>query len=283
MNKPELTSLFDYAVVDGRHLPVDQAQISIFNKAVFASFGIYETVKVDQGQPFYLEEHLHRLHRSAEMLDLAFNVDVPTLTSWFNQISQVEPEATWRLSIIVLGSVEAGKEPMIAMRPEALPTYPDELYRDGAGAILYEGQRALPACKSLNTLVNFLARRAATQVGALEGLLHHNGYLTEGARSNLFAVRHGQLITPPASTVLSGITRDIIVQLMEDTDYPVLEAPLSVELSLYEEFFISSTSMHVMPISQIDGRSVGAGRVGPVTRLAMTQFEAHYREVMGRG
>lgn len=146
---------------------------------------------------------------------------------------------------------------------------------------MYEGQRALPACKGLNTLVNFLARRAATQQEALEGLLHHNGYLTEGARSNLFAVRQGRLLTPPASEVLSGITRDIIVQVMEGTDHPVVETSVMVDASLYEEVFITSTSMHVMPITHIDGRPVGSGRVGPITRLAMSQFETHYREVMG--
>ena len=168
------------------------------------------------------------------------------------------------------------------MRPEALRSYPDHLYRTGASAVLFEGQRALPACKSLNTLVNFLARRVATQAGALEGLLHHNGSLTEGARSNLFAVHQGQLVTPPASEVLSGITRDIIVQVMQDTAHPVTEATLSTDLTRYDEIFISSTSMHVMPITRIDGQPIGAGSVGPVTSLAMARFETHYREVMAQ-
>jgi branched-subunit amino acid aminotransferase/4-amino-4-deoxychorismate lyase len=129
-------------------------------------------------------------------------------------------------------------------------------------------------------LVNFMARRAATRVGALEGLLYHNGYLTEGARSNLFAVRQGKLLTPPATDVLSGITRDIILQVMVDTSSPVIEAPLPTDLSLYEEIFISSTSMHVMPITRIDGQPIGSGQVGPITKLAMARFETHYRAVM---
>jgi branched-subunit amino acid aminotransferase/4-amino-4-deoxychorismate lyase len=281
LNNLNQSSIFNYAVVNGHRQPADQVQLSLFNKAIFASFGIYEAVKVDRGRPFYLEEHLHRLQRSAEMVDLGLKIDWQNLISWFELLNQIDPQATWRLFIIAIGAVEAAGQPMIAMRPEPLPTYPPHLYKKGATAILYEGQRALPACKSLNTLVNFLARRVATQQGALEGLLHHNGYLTEGARSNLFAVRQGELITPPASEVLSGITRDIIVQLMESTDYPVAETPLSTDLSLYEEFFITSTSMHVMPITRINGRSIGSGQVGPTTRMAMTQFETHYRQVMG--
>jgi D-alanine transaminase len=128
--------------------------------------------------------------------------------------------------------------------------------------------------------VNYLARRAATRAGALEGLLHHEGYLTEGSRSNLFAVRQGQLVTPPENKVLSGITRDIVVRVMQETPHPVIEAPISIDLSLYEEIFISSTSLHIMPITRIDGQPIGNGQVGPVTHLAMERFERHYRQML---
>jgi branched-subunit amino acid aminotransferase/4-amino-4-deoxychorismate lyase len=162
-----------------------------------------------------------------------------------------------------------------------LPTSAADFYQNGAAAVLYEGLRFMPACKSMNTLVNTLARRAATRAGALEGLLHHHGYLTEGGRSNIFAVRQGQLVTPPADEVLSGITRDVIIQVMQDTSYPVSETPLLADVSLYDELFISSTSMHVMPITRIDGRLIGAGRVGPITQVALARFNTHYRQVMG--
>ena len=267
-------------MVNGERRLVAEAQVPIFNQALLSSFGVYEAVKVEAGRPFYLEEHLHRLLQSAAMLDLALDLDVPTLAAWFDRLNRLDPQATWRLTIVAIGAVEAEAEPIVAMRPEPMRTYPARFYQAGASVVLYEGQRALPACKSLNTLVNFLARRAATEVGALEGVLHHNGYLTEGARSNLFAVRQGQLLTPPATEVLSGITRDVILQVMADTPYPVAEAPLPADLSLYEEIFISSTSMHVMPVSRIDGQPIGSGRVGAITKLAMARFEAHYRAVM---
>lgn len=273
--------IFDYAVVNGQLMPLAQAQISLFNKAYFSSFGVYEAVKVAQGRPFYLEEHLHRLQKSAAMLDLGLDADVPTLAQWAGQLCRLDPQATWNLRILVLGAMEAGATPIIGMQPEPLATYPALFYESGARAVLYEGQRALPRCKSLNTLVNTLARRAATQAGALEGLLHHHGHLTEGARSNLFAVRQGRLLTPPETEVLSGITRDIIIQVMSDTPHPVVEAPLPVDLSLYEEVFISSTSMHVMPLTRVGEVIIGDGRVGPVTRLAMERFAGHYRRVMG--
>ena len=272
--------IFDYAIFNGDLTPVEQAQISIFNPAISASFGIYETVKVDRGRPFYLEQHLFRLLESAKLVDIDLPVKIDSMLAWFEKLRQVDPTATWSLRVIVIGATVAGAQPVVAMQPMPLATYPSDFYQDGAPAILYEGQRFLPKCKSFNLLVNYLSRREATRVGALEGILHHQGYLTEGSRSNLFAVCQGQLVTPLGEMVLSGITRDIIIQVMQETGYPVEERMLPVDISLYDELFISSTSMHVMPITQIDGRSVGTGQVGPITKVAMAQFENHYRQAM---
>ena len=271
---------FAHAILNGNLLPFDQACVPLNNKALLSAFGVYETIKVERGRPFYLEEHFRRLLHSAGMLGINLGVDGSTLVDWFEPLAKLYPAATYSLRMLALGAIDSAG-PLIAMWPEPLPTYPADLYQHGAAAILYEGQRAIPACKSLNTLVNTLARQAATRAGALEGLLHHHGYLTEGARSNLFVVQQGQLFTPPAAGVLSGITRDVVLQVMQPTAYPISEVPLPVDISLYDEIFISSTSMHVMPITRIDGQPVGTGRVGPVTQLVMTHFAAHYCHSMG--
>ena len=273
--------IFDVAILNGQRLPVDQARIPVNNQALFASFGVYETMKVVQGRPFYRDDHLERLLVSARLLGIDLQVDVPILREWFNLLADVDRSATWSLRIMALGAVQPSDQLIIAMWAEPLPTYPASLYQRGAAAILFAGQRSLPSCKSLNTLVNFLARRAAQQAGALEGILFHNNQLTEGARSNIFAVQQGRLITPPAADVLSGITREIILHVMENSRYAVTENPLVADASLYDEFFITSTSMHVMPITQIDDRPVGNGQVGPITREAMARFDTHYRKMMG--
>jgi branched-subunit amino acid aminotransferase/4-amino-4-deoxychorismate lyase len=273
--------IFDYAILNGQLWPVGQAKISVFNQAFFSSFGVYETVKVDRGRPFYLEEHLRRLLQSARMIDLKLGIEIETLAAWFEKLLQLDPQATWSLKLIALGALDAGAGPIIAMQPTPLPTYSADLYQNGAAAILYEGERFMPQCKSLNTLLSYLARREAIRAGAVEGLLYHTGHLTEGSRSNLFVVRQGQVMTPPTGLVLSGITRELILQVMREAGHPVVETPLSVDISLYEEFFISSTSMHVLPVTHINGQPVGDGQVGPLTKIAMAQFKAHYRQTMG--
>ena len=281
MNNPTSSQLFNYAVVNGQLLPAGEAQISIFNEALFSSFGVYETIKIDRGRPFYLHDHLRRLLKSAGLIDLTLGVDVSTLAGWFELLHQIDLQATWNLKIIALGTLASNAGAIIAMQANPLNRYPDNFYKYGARAALFEGQRAIPTCKSLNTLVNFLARRRATQTGALEGLLHHNGYLTEGSRSNLFAVQNGILITPPEPMVLPGITRDIVLQIMRAENITIVEEPLSTDLSKYNEIFISSTSMHVMPVTLIEGQRIGDGRVGPITQMGMQAFNQHYNKVMG--
>jgi D-alanine transaminase len=145
--------------------------------------------------------------------------------------------------------------------------------------VTYAGCRHLPECKSLNTLVNFLARRHAVRVGAQEAVLCSDGRLTEGARSNIFAVHRGELCTPPAGQVLSGITRDIVLALAIESGILVRERSLYLaEVDEYDEFFVTSTSMHVMPVVAIDDRVVGRGRVGRVTAEMVRQFEVYHHK-----
>ncbi len=275
----EKSEIFNYVVVNGEVMPAEAAQTWLFNPAYFYSFGIYETVKIDRGRPFYLREHLQRLLNSAGMIDLDLNLDVETLALWFDRLQDIDRQATWSLKMLGLGDLSGG-QPLVGLQALPLSTYPDHFYTEGARAVLYEGERALPRCKSLNTLVNYLAGAKARRAGALEGLLHNNGYLSEGSRSSLFAVREGRLLATPEAKVLPGITRDVLSHVMQTTAYPIIDVDLPADLSLYEEMFITATSMHVMPITEVEGHPIGDGRVGPITQLAMERFDGHYRAVM---
>jgi D-alanine transaminase len=141
----------------------------------------------------------------------------------------------------------------------------------------------MPACKSLNTLVNLLARRHALRAGAHEAVLCSNGKLTEGSRSNIFAVYKREVLTPPSNQVLPGITRDIVIKLAAEAGYTVRERSLWLaEVERYDEFFITSTSMHVMPVVEIDGIRVGNGCVGNVTSELMQRFEIYHHQYLER-
>lgn len=276
-----MTQIFDYALVNGALHRAEIAQVSLFHPVFLGAFGVYETVKVDKGRAFHLNDHLKRLHQSAQHLDLELPVPIPTLATWFETLLKVDREATFTLRILVLADPTSSENQIVAFLPEPLRTYSPEIYQQGATVVLYEGQRAVPQSKSLNTLVNYLARREATRHDALEALLCHDGQVTEGARSNVFGVKEGRLITPPAASVLNGITREIVVHLMAGTDHPVAEERLlCANLGDYTELFITATSLHVVPVTRLNGGRVGDGAVGPITRQVMARFEAYYQDYM---
>jgi branched-subunit amino acid aminotransferase/4-amino-4-deoxychorismate lyase len=268
---------FHHVIVNGQIVPASEAKISLLNAVLLNGFGVYESIEVIRGVPFHLDDHLARLADSAGMIEMELPHTTPEIAEWIRCLT-LHVERDCILRVVALGVVGEGDEELVAVLPQPLPRYPEQYYRQGVRVVTYAGCRHLPACKSLNTLVNFLARRHALQVGAQEAVLCSDGRLTEGARSNIFAVHKGELWTPPAGQVLSGITRDIVLRLAMEAGIVVHERNLYLaEVAEYDEFFITSTSMHVMPIVAIDDLEVGRGRVGDVTNALLRQFEAYHR------
>jgi D-alanine transaminase len=185
------------------------------------------------------------------------------------------------LRLFVVGG-ENGNDAVAFIWPQPINGFPRSFYVDGAAAVTFEGYRNLPQAKSLNTLVSYLAQRAARAAGAHEALLYHRGFLTEGSNSNLFAVIDGAVLTPPAGQVLSGVTHDLLMEQAAHADVLIREAPLALAtLVRWSECFITSSSRHVMPVTMIDGRPVGDGRVGPLTRRLNGLFEEYFAQVTG--
>ena len=270
---------FEYVILNGSMRPAAEAKVSLFSPALFSSFGVYESVEVVEGVPFHLRDHLSRLAESAEMIELNLPYGVYDIASWVSQLIRKNGNQDCLLRIIALGVTQIEDEALVAVLPQPLPRYPDTYYWEGATVITFEGSRALPACKSLNTLVNYLARRQAIRAGVHEAILRTGSKMTEGSRSNIFAVRRGEILTPPSGQVLSGITRDITIRLALEAGYRVSEVPLNLmDLPHFSEFFITSTSMHIIPIVRIGDTPVGESRVGPVTLDLMDRFEQYHQD-----
>ncbi len=271
-----------YVSRNGALIPAAQACISVFNPAIYGAYGVYESMQVVGGIPFAQEAHLNRLAHSADILGLLLPADLDTLARWIAEVLVANGMADCTLRLFVLGGENDG-ESVAYIWPQPPTIYPPHYYTLGASAITFEAQRYLPEAKSLNTLSSFMAQRLARAAAVHEALLHHHGFLTEGSNSNLFAVVDGVVRTPPRHTVLAGVTRDIVLKLAVQHGIPVREAPLPVaELPRWEECFITSTSRHVMPISTIDGKPVGDGRVGPLTQQLMGLFEAYFAARTGK-
>lgn len=269
-----ITTTFSHALVDGNLIPFGQATLSLAHPIFLTSFGVYESIQVDRGRPFHLQDHIERLKNSADMLSISLP-PVAKMVDWGQRLLATLPPQSYSLQVLAFG--DATSAVRVAFIPKPIRAYPPEYRTGGARAITFEGERALPQCKSMNTLVNHLARRAAQEAGAVEAILTHRDALFEGARSNVFAVEAStqRLLTPPAAKTLSGITKDVVIQVMQNTPHPVLETGILADTP-FSELFITSTSMHVMPITILNGQPVGDGAVGPITRAAAIEFEKYY-------
>ncbi len=267
-----------YVLRNGELLPPAQACISVFNPAIYGAYGVYESMQVVSGAPFARAAHLARLAHSADVLGLALPASLDMLAHWIDKVLAANGMADCTLRLFVVGG-ENGGESTAYIWPQPPNVYPPDYFTLGAAAITFEAQRYLPEAKSLNTLSSFMAQRLARAAGAHEALLHDGGCLTEGSNSNLFAVMDGVVHTPPRQSVLAGVTRDIVVQLARTQVVPLREAVLPLaDLARWQECFITSTSRHIMPITVIDGRPVGDGRVGPVTQRLMQAFEVYFAQ-----
>ncbi len=251
---------------NGRLVAAGQAQVPVFHPALYGAYGIYESIQVASGVIFHLEDHLARLAASAAILEMPLPHDTPQIAGWIPGLLAASGLRSCLLRLFVLGA-DAGVSGDTFIWAQSLPIYPSHLYSEGAGAVTFEGERALPQAKSLNTLVNFLARRQAQRQGEHEGLLMSQGTIKEGSSSNLFVVREGRLLTPPPAQVLAGVTADVILTLAAQEGIEVVTTALAVnEIGAWDEAFLSSTSRHIMPLVRIDGRPIGSGRPGPLTQ-----------------
>ena len=262
---------------NGHFMSPSDAHISIFNPVIFGAFGVYESIQLYAGAIFLLEDHMQRLAASATAIDLALPADLDTIADWTRAIVAANECRDALIRIFALGA-SPNNGPEIFIWPETPRALPASLYEQGAGAVTYTGERALPQAKSLNTLVNHMAKARALAAGEHEGvLLDRDGNMTEGSSSNLFVVRGGALLTAPEEDVLAGVTQIEVLQLAEKLGIPVLREKLPLaDRQRWDEAFLTSTSRHVLPLVRLDGQPIGVGVPGPVTLRLREAFEERF-------
>jgi branched-chain amino acid aminotransferase len=265
----------------------DEAFVSILDHGFLFGDSVYEVICTAQGKPCFLNEHLKRLYASASGISLK----IPHDQEWIkNQIqttlnSAGNPESYIRI-IVTRGVGDVDIDPSSCFHPNLIifvkniPKIPDENYEKGISVALVSIKRnsrdALdPAVKTGNYLNNVLARVEAQKVGAADAIMVNPwGQLTEGTTSNLFFVREGRLLTPEKNCgILSGITREKIIQLAHENGMPFEEGAWpGEELFKAEEIFLSGTVKKIMPVSVLDNRPVGSGKPGPITQKMMRLY-----------
>lgn len=281
--------------LDGSYVAEADARVSVFDHGLLYGDGVFEGIRLYQGNVFRLDEHLERLEYSAKALMLK----LPWSRS---EIAEATCETCRRNNltdgyirlVVTRGVGDLGLSPWLCAKPSIfiiaskIALYPAEHYTAGLSIVTVATRRinsaALPpAVKSLNYLNNIMAKMEARQAGALEAImLNDQGYVAECTGDNIFIVHKGVIITPAASQgALKGITRSSIIDIAKELGIPLQEADLTrYDIWNADECFLTGTAAEVIPVVKLDGREIGTAKPGPVTHRVL---EAFRRRVLVEG
>lgn len=267
----------DIAYVNGRFGPLADAVVSVEDRGFQFGDGVYEVIRTYRGQPFSIEAHLARLERSAKALQLPFGRTRAQWTSLIHEGLRLSrfPETKIYLQI-TRGQAPRDHPFPLDLAPTTVLTFRElrplepSVRNAGVQAMTVEDIRwGRCDIKSVNLLANVLARQRAKEAGAFEAILVRGGMVTEGSVSNVVVVRNGALQTAPeGNRILSGVTRAIVLELAKKDGLPVSEAFVSREDMLTaSEVFLTGTTVEVLSVVGVDGRAIGDGTPGTVSRL----------------
>jgi D-alanine transaminase len=270
------------AFINDGFMPLQDAMVSVEDRGYQFGDGVYEVIRTYRGIPFQLDAHLQRLERSASAIGLPMPLSI---SQWADRIVEGVRRGSFAESKIYLQLTRG-----VAMRDHAFPlSVPptavmtvremqplDPALRTRGVAILMVEDLRWGRCdiKSINLLPNVMARQRAREAGAFEAVFVRNGRVTEGAVSNVMAIRSGVLITANESErILSGVTRALVLGIARKAGMPVEERELTLEeLRGADEIFLTGTTVELLPVIQVDGEAVGSGQPGQQTAFLHRKF-----------
>jgi D-alanine transaminase len=276
------------ANVNGQIMPLDEVKVSPLDRGFLFGDAVYEVLRVYHGKPWMEREHFDRLARSLSSIRIG-GVDVQRLRQRMHDTIRAGGFAECVVYVQVTRGAAYPRRhafPAAAVPLELLwvDAYDDaktaQLRRNGA-AVVTQSDMRWHRCdiKSTNLLANVLANQAAAEAGAAEAILYlPDGTLTEASHSSFFWVAEGQLhTTPHNANILPGITRTVVVRLAERARVPIRECYLKRDgLFGVDELFLTGTTYEVMPVTHVDGRLIGTGDPGPITR----RLQAAHAEIL---
>jgi len=268
---------YKYIIKNGKLVNKEKACVSIFNKALFFDFAVYSNIKVIMSKLFLPEIEIEKLFESAKTLELKHNYKRENILKWTNLLAQKNNIQDALIRILLIGP-EQDSDPQLFLFPIGLTFYPKQFYKNGVKLITFPGERYFPTAKTKNLLISYIAYQKATKSDALDALLiDKDGNIREGTRCSFFVIKNNTLITPPKEKVLEGITRKIILEIAPQI-LKVREDNIALKnIENYDEYFISNTSMNIIPIRQIDNIVLNKN-VGEKTKELINLYRNYYKK-----
>jgi branched-chain amino acid aminotransferase len=275
--------------IDGKYRSERDAKVSVFDHGLLYGDGVFEGIRAYHGRVFKLKEHIDRLFCSAKAILLEIPMSHAALVKATVETCRANKLRDGYIRLVVTRGVgtlglnpRSCKQPSVIIIADKIQLYPPELYQRGMEIVTVPTTRNLhsalnPAIKSLNYLNNILAKIEANNAGVEEAvMLNAEGFVAECTGDNLFIVKNRALFTPPLSAgALYGITRQTVIELAEEAGLKVSEPNLTrYDLFNADECFLTGTGAELIPVVKIDGRVIGTGKPGPITRRLEEDYHA---------
>lgn len=275
--------------IDGKYCAQKDAKVSVFDHGLLYGDGIFEGIRAYNGRVFKLKEHIDRLFCSAKAILLSLPMSHAGFMQAVLETCRRNKIRDGYIRLVVTRGVgtlglnpNRCKNPSVIIIADSIQLYPHGYYKNGLAIVTVPTTRNLhsalnPAIKSLNYLNNVLAKIEATNSGCEEAImLNAEGFVSECTGDNIFIVKAGHLFTPPLSAgALYGITRRVVLEMAEESGLVVGEPNLTrYDLFNADECFLTGTGAELIPVVKIDGRVIGTGKPGSMTKKLVSQYRA---------
>lgn len=279
--------------VDGAFYPKSQAKVSVFDHGLLYGDGVFEGIRAYNGSVFKLKEHIDRLYRSAHMIMLEIPVSKEEMIQTVLETLRKNNLTDSYIRLVVTRGVgDLGLNPKRCAKPtiivitDTIALHKSEAKEKGVTAMISWVKRdpvdaTSHEIKSLNYLNSILAKIEANIGGVDEAIcLDKNGFVCEGVAENIFIVRNGRIFTPPSYTgALPGITAEEIAKLARKLGHEVKDKNITpYELFNAEEVFFTGTAAEIIPVREINKRTINDGKPGPITKRLMAEFAKLVRD-----
>lgn len=272
---------------NGEYVPKSKATTSVYDHGFLYGDGVFEGIRAYNGRVFKLREHVDRLYDSATAIALKIPMTKEEMEeAILETLRKNNLKDAYIRPIVSRGNGDLGLDPRKCPKPNIFIITQEwgamygDLYEIGLTGVTVAVRRnaadALsPNIKSLNYLNNILAKIEANEKGGDEAIFFDsNGYLSEGSGDNIFIIKNGKVYTPPTVNNLRGITRATAIELLEEIGITVHVENLGMfDLYTADEIFVTGTAAEAAPLVKVDGRAIGTGKPGPITKKMVEAFK----------
>jgi branched-chain amino acid aminotransferase len=274
--------------LNGEFVPKEEAKISVFDHGLLYGDGVFEGIRSYDGRVFKLDKHLQRLYNSAKAIRLKIPLDVEEMEEVVLETLRRNNLRDAYIRLVVTRGVgdlgldpDKCPEPTVFIITDKIVLYPQKSYDEGLEIVTAATRRNIPEAinprvKSLNYLNNILAKLEGKLANAPEALmLNTEGYVVECTGDNIFIVKNNVLITPPIHVgILEGVTRDAVIEIADEIGICSEEKAFTrYELYIADECFLTGTAAEIIPVVKIDGRTIGNGLPGTMTKKLAAEFK----------